>query len=75
MSTKGNAQVKQNEQAGVEGEGSYEGTRRYDSGLQKSVQKGNAEKLGKEAEKALEGPEGDELRKAEEAGKQGKIAK
>ncbi|MEO8797774.1 MAG: hypothetical protein ABI551_07815 [Polyangiaceae bacterium] len=75
MTTKSNPQVKQSEQKGVEGEGSYEGTRRYDSGLQKSVQKGNSEKLGKEAEKALEGPEGDELRKAEEAGKMGKTLK
>lgn len=63
--------VKQNERTGVEGEGSYEGTRRYDSGLQKSVQKGDSEKLGKEAKKALEGAEGNELREAEEAAKKG----
>ncbi len=75
MTTKGIPQVKQSERKGVEGEGSYEGTRRYDAGVQKSVEKGNSEKLGKEAEKALDGPEGDELRKADEAGKMGKTAK
>lgn len=60
---------------GVSGEGDYEATRRYDEGLKKSVEKGDAEKLAEEAKKALEGPEGEELRKAEEIGKQGGEAK
>lgn len=64
------------EQAGkrdedVKGEGNYSATRRYREGLEQSVKKGNSEELGKQAEKALEGPEGEELRKAEEMGKQG----
>lgn len=57
------------EEAG--GEGNYEATRRYNEGLEKSVQKGNAEELAENAKKALEGPEGDELREADAQGKQG----
>lgn len=55
----------------VQGEGNYDATHNYDEGVKKSVEKGNAEELAKKAEKALEGPEGDELRKAEEIGKAG----
>ena len=57
------------EEAG--GEGNYEATRRYNEGLEKSVQKGNAEELAEEAKKALQGPEGNELREADALGKQG----
>lgn len=53
------------------GEGNYDATRRYRKGLEESVEKGNAEKLAEEARKALEGPEGDELREAEEEAKHG----
>jgi hypothetical protein len=63
--------TKQSEQRGVEGEGSYTATHNYDQGVRESVKKGNSEKLGQAAEKALEGPEGEELRQAEKAGKQG----
>jgi hypothetical protein len=55
----------------VQGEGNYDATHHYDEGVKKSVEKGDAEELAKKAEKALEGPEGDELRKAEEEGKRG----
>ena len=55
----------------LEGEGSYSAGRRYDEGVQRSVAKGDAEKLGKEAAKALDGAEGKELRKAEQAAKHG----
>ena len=55
----------------TKGEGNYDATRRYNEGLSQSVKKGNADELAEEARKALEGPEGDELRKAEEEGKQG----
>jgi len=57
---------------GVEGEGSYAAARRYREGLERSVKKGDSDKLAKEAEKALEGPEGDALRAAEKSAKQGK---
>jgi hypothetical protein len=53
------------------GEGNYDASRRYRQGLEKSVQKGDASELGEKAKKALEGPEGDELRRAEEQGKKG----
>jgi hypothetical protein len=54
-----------------EGEGSRTASRRYDAGVVRSVAAGDSERLAKEAEKALEGPEGPELRKAEAAAKQG----
>ena len=69
--TKKPVETKQSEQGGVEGEGSYTATHNYDRGLQDSIKKGNAEKLGQEAKKALEGVEGEELRNAEKAGKTG----
>lgn len=53
------------------GEGNYDATRRYREGLEKSVREGKSEELAEEAKKALEGEEGEELRKAEERGKKG----
>jgi hypothetical protein len=64
-------QPKQSERRGVEGEGSYTATHNYNDGLRESVKKGDAEKLGREAEKALSGAEGKELRNAEKAAKSG----
>lgn len=58
---------------GVQGEGNYDATHRYNKGVEESVEKGNAEELAEKAKKALEGPEGDELRDADEQGKQGAI--
>ncbi|HSZ11848.1 MAG TPA: hypothetical protein VK759_06725 [Rhizomicrobium sp.] len=55
----------------VQGEGDYEGARDYDARAEGFVKK-NKSKIptyAKNAEKALEGPEGAELRKAEEKGK------
>lgn len=51
------------------GEGNYDASRRYRQGLEESVKKGDAEQLGEEAKKALEGSEGEELRRADEKGK------
>ena len=56
---------------GVEGEGSYTASRRYDEGVERSVEKGDTEQLAKAAAKALDGPEGAELRRAEQAAKRG----
>lgn len=56
---------------GVEGEGSYIATRRYDEGVARTVAAGKTEELGKKAAAALDGPEGDELRRAEKAARQG----
>jgi hypothetical protein len=60
---------------GVQGEGNYDASRRYDQGVKQSVEKGDAAELAEKAKKALEGPEGDELRKAEEKGKAGEPGK
>jgi hypothetical protein len=60
-----------NQQKDQPGEGNYDATRRYRRGLEESVKKGNAPELGEKAKEALEGPEGDELRRAEERGKKG----
>ena len=55
----------------LEGEGSYTATRNYDRGTEKFIaqNKGRISKLAKDAEKALEGPEGKSLRAAEKAGR------
>lgn len=55
----------------LQGEGNYDANRHYNEGLEKSVEKGDADALAEKAKKALEGPEGDELRKAEQLGKRG----
>jgi hypothetical protein len=60
---------------GIEGEGSYSATHRYNAGLKRSLERGDSEALAKAAEKALEGKEGEELRRAEKAAKQGKTLK
>jgi len=55
----------------VEGEGSYEGTRRYNAGLQEFVAEGRSSELAEAASQALSGPEEKTLRDAELAGKAG----
>lgn len=62
------AQTNTNPQAN-EGEGSKSADRHYREGVQKTVEGGNVEKLGQKAKEALEGPEGAELRRAEEEAK------
>jgi hypothetical protein len=52
-------------QPNVEGEGSYEGTRRYDEGVARTLEERDVEQLGRDAAEALQGPEGDALREAE----------
>lgn len=64
---------KQQNQGDQGGEGNYDASRRYREGLEKSVQEGKSEELGKEAKTALEGSEGKELRDAEEQGKRAEI--
>jgi hypothetical protein len=51
----------------LEGEGSYTATRNFDKSQQSFIQKnrGRIGKLGKDAEAALDGPEGASLRAAE----------
>ena len=55
----------------LEGEGSYTAARRYDEGVARSVGEGDTKRLADEAASALDGPEGDKLRAAEKAAKQG----
>jgi hypothetical protein len=55
----------------LEGEGSYTASRNYDRGTEKFIarNKGRIGKMAKDAETALEGPEGKSLRAAEKAGR------
>lgn len=53
----------------VEGEGSYSGTRQYDEAVEKTVKSGKVPKKAQEAKRAVEGPEGEDLAKAEAEGK------
>jgi hypothetical protein len=58
-----------NEQTKNEGEGNRSADRRYREGVRQHVESGAPEAAGEEAERALEGAEGDDLRKAEAEGK------
>jgi hypothetical protein len=49
-----------------EGEGNKTAARNYNKATEEYVRSGRAETAANEAKKALEGPEGDELREAEE---------
>ena len=53
-----------------EGEGNRTAARAYNKGVRDFEKTGQVEKKAREAADALDGPEGAELRKAEEAGKQ-----
>ena len=52
-----------------EGEGNKTAARQYNEAQQRFTQSGKVEEKGREAEKALDGPEKDALQKAEEVGK------
>jgi hypothetical protein len=58
---------------GIEGEGSYSGTRDYNERTAKFIKEGKVDKAAKEAEDALESDEAAELKKAEAQGKAGDI--
>ncbi len=53
----------------VEGEGSYSAAREYDRQVEKTAKSGKVEEKAKAAKRAVEGDEGDALRRAEEEGK------
>lgn len=55
----------------LEGEGSYAGTRGYNAKLKQHAAKQDVGKLADDARRALEGPEGTELRRAEQAARKG----
>jgi hypothetical protein len=56
---------------GVEGEGSYSGTREYNKRTADFIEKGKVDKAAQEAKRAMESGEADELKSAEEKGKAG----
>ena len=58
----------------MEGEGSREGSRRYQEAQQDFAQNGDVQKKAKEAADALDGEEAGELEKARQAAAQGKAA-
>jgi len=58
---------------GVEGEGSYSGTRDYDERTAKFIEKGKVDKAAQEARRAMDPDEAAELKKAEAQGKAGDI--
>jgi hypothetical protein len=55
----------------LEGEGSYSATRKYNQHLGEAIDSGDIEAAADEARRAIDGPEGPELRRAEQAGKAG----
>jgi hypothetical protein len=61
--------------SGVEGEGSYTGTRRYNEHVAKHLASHDVEREAEEAREALEGDEREELEAAERSGKQGPSGK
>ena len=56
---------------GVEGEGSYSGTKAYNEATAKFIDKGKVDKAAQEARRAMESGEAAELQRAEAEGKQG----
>jgi hypothetical protein len=60
---------RKNDQMKNEGEGNRTADREYREGVRRHVESGAPERAGAEAEKALEGAEGEELRRAEDEAK------
>ena len=58
---------------GIEGEGSYSGTRAYNEATAKFIKEGKVDKAAREAERAMDSPEATELKDAEAKGKAGEI--
>ena len=56
----------------IQGEGNYDAAKKFDAEERAFVEKGGYEKKAREAEEALDGPEGEELEKArKESGSHG----
>ena len=56
---------------GIEGEGSYSGTRDYNERTADFIRKGKVDKAAQDAKKAMDSGEAAELKAAEEKGKAG----
>jgi DNA-binding GntR family transcriptional regulator len=59
----------------LEGEGSYDATRRYNAHLADAIDSGDVDAAAEAARRALEGPERAELERAEKRGKAGPTGK
>ncbi len=58
----------------IQGEGNYDAARKFDAEERAFVEKGGVEKKAREAEEALDGPEGADLEKArKETGERGRM--
>jgi hypothetical protein len=58
----------------IQGEGNYDAARKFDAEERAFVEKGGIEQKAKEAEAALDGPEGEELERArKEADERGQM--
>jgi hypothetical protein len=58
----------------IQGEGNYDAARKFDAEERSFVEKGGIEQKAKEAEAALDGPEGEELERArKEADERGQM--
>ena len=69
-------QNREGQPEGIQGEGNYEAGRRFQKEERAFVETGPVEQKAKEAEQALDGPEGDELERARrETGERGAIDK
>jgi len=62
---------KQTPKGGVEGEGSYSGTRDYNERTAKFIEEGKVDKAAQEAKRAMNSDEAAALKKAEAQGKAG----
>ena len=59
------------DKSGVEGEGSYSGTKDYNDRTEKFIKDGKVDKAAKDAVKSMDSPEAAQLKQAEEKGKAG----
>ena len=59
------------EKSKIQGEGDYEAARQFDADQRKFVESGKVDEKAREAEQALDGPEGDELERARRETAQG----
>ena len=60
-----------NDKSGIEGEGSYSGTKDYNDRTEKFIKDGKVDKAAKDAVKSMDSPEAAQLKQAEEKGKAG----
>ena len=57
--------------SGVEGEGSYSASRRYDADARDFIRSGKVDEAAQDAKRAIDGPDGPALSEAEKLGKRG----